>query len=298
MGFSARVLLTAEAKRCVAQLSFEGTVARALVHKRSISEVLLTSDASIDEHVFALGAQWPRRHFHFQPVRGCVSSSLVAETLRQATIYVAHRFYEVPFDTAFLMDRMTFDRSNLSLVSDEGPWNVGLVVHSDDVRMRRDMLSSMTSVVSFWIDGVHCATGRGELRVVPREVYSRIRASAQDERANSSSGAYRGLLLNRSAKADAWRLLPDPGDPAYFEHASDHVPGMLLMESVREIGRQFLKDPTLELIYYDARYSRFLELDEVQLEVEEERPNGDLSVVASQCGLRGMTARAKFRPVA
>lgn len=277
--------------------SFERTIDRCLVHNRNISEVLLTRGSSTGQHNYAVSAQWPRRHFHLQKHDYHVDSALVAETLRQATIYVAHEFYGAPLDALFLMGRMMFDRTNLPLSVLDGPWNVELVVQVQDVRKRGRSLASMTSIVSFQVGGTEVATGLGELKLVSRGVYERILGAAamiDVATPDENPDHRRGLdLIADSTGGQRWVLTPDP---AYLEHPSDHVPGMLVMDAVREAGRRYLRDDMAEMVQYDAYYSHFLELGRVELEIlDVDREESALRISTSQQGAPGMTASARFR---
>jgi hypothetical protein len=65
-----------------------------LVHRRALSDVLVTEAHALGDDAFIAGVQWPRNHRLFGRSAD-VDVSLVAETVRQITIFLAHTEYDV-----------------------------------------------------------------------------------------------------------------------------------------------------------------------------------------------------------
>src|ERR1700751_5978085 len=84
--------------------NYSQTIARELVHKRAIAEVLITSVTTTPAN-WIYHAQLPRRHsFHADATgaqRGYSDPLLVLEAFRQACIAASHAAYDVPLDARF-----------------------------------------------------------------------------------------------------------------------------------------------------------------------------------------------------
>lgn len=78
------------------------------MHRQAITEVYLTDCASVDDGRFLVGAQWPWLHAFFRTCWGHYDTMLLAETVRQCAIYLAHVRYAVPMNYKFTMQRMLF----------------------------------------------------------------------------------------------------------------------------------------------------------------------------------------------
>lgn len=88
---------------------FHARVGRELVHRLAVSEVFLTGVQRHSDTEFRVFAQWPRWHVFYGFRDGRVDSAIVAETLRQLTVLIAHTGLGVPLGQQFLMPRMTAD---------------------------------------------------------------------------------------------------------------------------------------------------------------------------------------------
>jgi 2-oxo-3-(phosphooxy)propyl 3-oxoalkanoate synthase len=96
---------TAESTSTSGQLSFAAGVSRNLVHRLALSEVLLTDWGDLGNGHAICAAQWPGGHRLYRAHDGVHDSMLVAETLRQTGILVAHTLLNVPEDHRLIMDR-------------------------------------------------------------------------------------------------------------------------------------------------------------------------------------------------
>ncbi|AEW98984.1 AfsA-related hotdog domain-containing protein [Streptantibioticus cattleyicolor] len=93
-----------------APLSWSRTVARELVHRVSVAEVLLTDVRALGGDRFVAAAQWPRSHPTF--TRGADdlhSPLLLVETVRQLGIYIPLLHYSVPSDAHFVIRDVAFE---------------------------------------------------------------------------------------------------------------------------------------------------------------------------------------------
>jgi hypothetical protein len=97
-----------------------------------------------------------------------------------------------------------------------------------------------------------------------------------------------GDLVGRDRPADVvlapadlpgtWLLRVDPEHPIFFEHPTDHVPGMALLEAMRQAARCLLFPARMLPTGVHSSFSRFVEFDSpclVRAEPQSTGPNGE-----------------------
>ena len=229
-----------------------------LVHKVSADEILVRgyerqpSSVRIDveaERFTAHRERW---------------SNLLAtgELLRQSTILSAHALFDVPLGWAFLMDRIVVDLGQANVPGRSGEISS---IHVDDVIANGGGLRSLTSTLT--ADSNALPMGRGYLRVVDPRTYARMRAGHSlsplaDGRARRLGRGFR-LRQRESTGRSLWRweLDYDTRNAHFFDHPSDHVPGMLLVAALRAAVLDV--SPTgWDVDYIDASFVGFVELDQ------------------------------------
>ncbi len=267
----------------------DAAVPPVFVHKRRPESVLLTTWRGSDADVVA-GATWSSTHPYFR--RGADGSPdllLVAETLRQSVILIAHAAHCVPLDSAFVMKRLAVRLSRGHRWEPGGDVDVAVVVRCRDVSKRAGVLRSMLTEVSFLRGDRTVATGQGDLVVLPALTYDRVRKGAlarhhtsglpRVDASTAGCGASSDVILARVADGD-WRLALDTGHPYLFDHPADHVPGMAIIEAARQAahGSRLEAASGFEALFH--RYAEFT--PEVSLSV---RPSGfDFQVDVEQEG--------------
>ena len=90
----------------VSQLSFEQTIPRSLVHKRSLENVLLTEIRSCGPDRFICAGRIPSAHRFFNDAgrTPCKDILFYTELGRQASLAVSHTFLDVPRDEVFIFE--------------------------------------------------------------------------------------------------------------------------------------------------------------------------------------------------
>lgn len=257
-------------------LGFESTVPRRYVHRQSVSEVFLTDCTSVGvAHRFLLGAQWPRLHGFYRTETGRYDAMLIAETLRQTAIYLGHTQYRVPLGHPFVMQTLRVDAAVDALAIGAGAAEVVLDASLDDPVYRRGLLSQFDLTVVFAIDGQRVGTGEGVANVLTPDAYQRLRWNGAGPRRIGDPvcpppispvvvGQSRpvDVVLGPQYAENRWRLRVDDRHPVLFDHPSDHVPGMLLLEAFRQSARAACGCPDADIALIEATYHRFVELDE------------------------------------
>src|SRR5262249_17936254 len=90
-------------------LRYDRPVPRQLVHKGGIDEVFVTDSVQVAHHRYALAAELPLAHCHFNdlPAGGARFDMMpILELCRQAGYVVIHRHLGVPIDRQFLLGRI------------------------------------------------------------------------------------------------------------------------------------------------------------------------------------------------
>ncbi|MET4924391.1 ScbA/BarX family gamma-butyrolactone biosynthesis protein [Streptomyces sp. PSRA5] len=234
------------------RLSWSRTVPRELVHRTSAAEVLLTDvRPGGQRNVFDAAASWPRSHPTF-PRDGAELHSplIVVETMRQLGIYLPLRHYAVPPEFRLLITDLFF-----RIDPDAEP---RATANSTDVSCRAAVtdirtgpggtVTGLRMQVSIRVGARVFARVGGGARFVSPERYAAIRgprATAPPAIATSSCdrpeigriGVADARDVMIAVDGGAVRLQPaDLRHPFFFDHPSDHVPGMVLLEAARQAG--------------------------------------------------------------
>lgn len=203
-----------------------------LVHRRWLSDVLVTEAYPTGEDIFLAGAQWPRNHRLFGRTRQ-VDPALVAETVRQLTIYLAHTAFGVPLDAAFLMPSMRLSTAARAVQTGEA-----ISIHARAVDVRRSARGVGAFTLEARFEDRDGAVGQAvaTARIIDRRTYQRTR-NGRTPLAPRVDGPSRrnGLdLLAPTDRVGVFHLVVDTGEPAWFDHPLDHVPGMLLLSAAQQ----------------------------------------------------------------
>ncbi|MGW0515039.1 ScbA/BarX family gamma-butyrolactone biosynthesis protein [Streptomyces olivaceoviridis] len=242
------------------RLTFQRTVPRRLVHRASVAEVFLTDALALGDDRFLLGAQWPRDHALYHPdVLGRSDPLLAAETIRQALVYLAHWHYAIPLDRRFVGRRMELDITEPQALRVTGQplpvvlearweWVDSRPPHRHGMRLEAELVVGERKI------------GRGSLQVVALDErrYSVLRRRtggsgtvipAQRRRVLTLPAAQVGRLrgkdsvLAATGRAGEWELHADLDHAVLFDHPTDHVPLMVLLEGVRQLGHLVTSGP-------------------------------------------------------
>ncbi|WP_329374988.1 ScbA/BarX family gamma-butyrolactone biosynthesis protein [Streptomyces sp. NBC_01483] len=254
--------------------SLTTTVPKELVHRASVAEVMLTDWARVDDHRFAVAAQWPRGHSFFAPVDDCHDPLIAAETIRQAGVLLAHAEYGVPLGHHFLVSDLSVAVRPQHVRVGWTPASLELDVRCVDIKERGGAVTGFRIVVEIYRDGSLAATGGGALTCITPRVYQRLRAArlAEDGRPRvialtapetpQSVGRMSptDVVLSPVGEPNRWQLRVDTRHPTLFDHMVDHVPGMVLLEAARQAAAATLGHASLPLAV-TSEFQRYVELD-------------------------------------
>ncbi|GGK00528.1 adhesin [Streptomyces camponoticapitis] len=234
------------------RLSWSRTVPRELVHRRSAAEVLLTDVRPGKRRgVFDAAASWPRSHPTFPRDGADLHSPLiVVETLRQLGIYLPLRHYAVPPESRLLITDLFFriDPEREPRATSNST-DVTCRAQVTDIRRGEDgTVTGLRTEISVRSGSGVFARAGGGARFLSPEQYAAIRGAgaaalppAPTRPGNRSDIGRLGVTDARdvmiAVDGGAVRLRPaDPRHPFFFDHPSDHVPGMVLLEAARQAG--------------------------------------------------------------
>ncbi|MFH8369356.1 ScbA/BarX family gamma-butyrolactone biosynthesis protein [Streptomyces sp. NPDC018031] len=229
-------------------LSWSRTVDRELVHRASVAEVLLTDVCRRGPGHFLAAASWARSHPTFPRGRDDRHSPwMVAETMRQLGIYIPLRYYAVPPTARFLITDLAF---TLDPVAEPrvryGASEITCQAWVQDVRTSREsgLVSGLRMRVRYLAGEAVFASGAGGARFLGAEPYAALRAGTRTVvRPPGRLARPEPALLGLESAADVVLALGgagpvvDPADhrhPFLFDHGTDHVSGMALLEAARQ----------------------------------------------------------------
>ncbi|POX44139.1 hypothetical protein C3489_36975 [Streptomyces sp. Ru71] len=253
--------------------SLTTTVPKEFVHRASIAEVLLTDWQRLDDTHFTVTAQWPRRHGFFATVDGCHDPLLVAETIRQAGLLLAHAEFGVPLGHQFLMWDLAVDVRPEHLLVGTTPAAPEIEISCMDINRRGHTISGLHLKAVVRRDGLVAATAAATFNCTSPAVYRRLRAARIGDGVPApipltSPAAPQDVgrlsptdvVLSPAPGENRWQLRVDTRHPVLFDHPLDHVPGMLLMEAARQAATASLGHVCLPVGMINE-FTRYAELD-------------------------------------
>ncbi|MFI9648249.1 ScbA/BarX family gamma-butyrolactone biosynthesis protein [Streptomyces sp. NPDC052040] len=226
---------------------------REWVHRISVAEVLLTDVRPCGPHSFCAAAAWTRSHPTFPRGRDDRHSPwMVVETLRQLGICIPLRHFGVEPTAHFLIDDVAYEVDPAAEPrAPHGASEITCLASVGEVRTDR----SGTAVTGLRMRAVFLAGNRefaraaGGARFLDTGRYTALRAgallrsgAAPDESESGRSRPEPALLGLESAadvvvSLEGDDILLDPADlrhPFLFDHDTDHVPGMAVLEAARQ----------------------------------------------------------------
>ncbi|MFD3532140.1 ScbA/BarX family gamma-butyrolactone biosynthesis protein [Streptomyces sp. NPDC058664] len=253
------------------------TVPREYVHRAALSEVFLTDWRRNGPDSFTVNAQWPRSHCFYTPERGMYDPLMLCETVRQTFPLLAHVAYDMPFGYQLSWRDLRYEIDPSGLHITGAPAEVELRVSCSDIRYLRSLPASIRMRIEVLRHGAPVAVAETEFGCHSPAVYQRLRAGRGDVAGMFGGapaptspvppglvgrGRDQDVVLSPSGEPGRWRLRVDTTHPVLFDHPVDHVPGMVLLESVRQAAHALTpsRGPALPLSM-DVRFSRYVEFD-------------------------------------
>lgn len=262
-------------------LTFEQTVPRSLVHKRSLENVLLTELNAYNEDRFICCGRIPRAHNFFNEVGRNPEYDVLfyTELGRQGSIAVSHQFLGVARDQVFIFEQSQAILTNAAWSIDV-PSGAEFIVVDIAIKEKQTRKNGAVSrVVADYImyrGREPVFQGTGTWMMQPPALFERLRkmsargASAPRGAQSPSPGGAKNVVIAAPARAGddnefATSLIVDPSHPYFFDHPCDHVPGMLLLEGCAQLARsavvQVSGSAAARLYACDVNFAQFVECD-------------------------------------
>ncbi|MBC3842489.1 hypothetical protein GXW82_26750 [Streptacidiphilus sp. 4-A2] len=220
-------------------------VPRQLVHREAGSQVLLTGWQRESADSFTVRAELPRSHSFYATTDGRHDPLILAEAVRQAGLLVSHAELGVPFGHQFVMHSLSVECDPDGLWLDRGATTLLIRLTCHDQRHRGRRLAGMAYHAHLYRDDAPIGIGKAQFDCLPPGVYDRVRARPpQAPAAHPPAPPLLPALVGRDRTQDTvlsptadprtWELRVDQTHPVLFDHALDHVPGMLMVEAMRQ----------------------------------------------------------------
>ncbi|MFF1923724.1 ScbA/BarX family gamma-butyrolactone biosynthesis protein [Streptomyces sp. NPDC058221] len=245
-----------------------------MAHRPDQQDAFPTGLTRLTDSQFSVPAHWPTPHRFFSPVTGGYQDPLlIAESIRQTTMLIAHSEFGVPLDASFVMWQLHYASEAQCLVLGEDPWDLTMEVTCSRIQYRARRLGSMDVDFLFHRRGTLFATGGGRISVTSAAIYQRLRghrSAMLDARipllpavAPHAVGrtSERDVVLAPAPAPDTWELRVDTRHPTLYSHPNDHVPGILLMEAARQAAQAFSPGRTFLPASMEADFLQYVELD-------------------------------------
>jgi hypothetical protein len=190
-----------------ARLRYLQTVPRTMVHRAAMAEVFITDAVPTGPDRYLVAAQWPRDHALYHPDRtGRTDPLLLAETLRQALVYLAHRYHDVPLTHRFIGSGMDFAITDGdALRVGAAPLPVVLEARWVWTANRPPRRYGMRLDVVLTVGGRACGRGSLEVLAVDARTYGILRGRVAEPDRARVDGAGGGA---GEPSATAWRQVP------------------------------------------------------------------------------------------
>ncbi|GLK99196.1 ScbA/BarX family gamma-butyrolactone biosynthesis protein [Dactylosporangium matsuzakiense] len=267
--------MTTETVAAPAEITFDSTVPRALVDRGDPTTVLITSWVKTPTSITA-GAVWPRLggyytlldHRRHDPM-------LVLETFRQCALLLAHVVDDVPLATMQILRAAHYTADPEGLHVTDRPTEVVVTIDSGRTEPMGHAILQTSMDCRLLRDGHLIATGGGRVIVPPNDRYLKVRgrdpedvkmpaAAPEATVAPASVGRAlrRDVVIAPGPHPGTYRLHIDAAHANFFDNPTDHTPGMLLTEAMRQAVVAESADPYFAPMGLAVRFHRFVELDQ------------------------------------
>jgi hypothetical protein len=251
-------------------------VAKNLVHKHHADQVLLTGLKHLGRDEFLIAADWTDASRLTGIGDGRRDDAvLLTETIRQTFPLLSHEGYHVPFGHHLLWDEYRYALNLQALSAAGAGGRPDLYIRCRDVVRRRDRVSALSLSITVLLDGEQLATAYTRFSIQPSAIYQRLRGACGDahrmlEAAAAGrvpppvSGAgekFQDAVLSPTDTRDRWQLRVDTHHPIYFDHPSDHVPGILLLEAAKQAAHTVRHPRAGTAEAMETVFHRYVELD-------------------------------------
>ncbi len=296
----------------MSRVSYRQTVARELTHKRYLENVYVTSLDRLSATEFLGGAYLPRANTYINAMRGDSNEVTlpIIEIGRQIAMAITHQFLGVGHCNAFILSDIQFEIFPAQHAID---WQAQetLLAHSvltDSQHLDSGELSQVNGYMNFYVDAQRVFRQSSNYAIQSHARYLKMRELMRTryERSKKLNGGaatdfgdvIKAALCRKCTVLDdtVWigadsnnviaTLQVDRSNLFFFDHDNDHVPGMLLLEGMRQLTgdvcARFSHDNAEKIAKINLEFSNFAELDApVYLAATVERNPADARILSA-----------------
>ncbi|MFI6059652.1 ScbA/BarX family gamma-butyrolactone biosynthesis protein [Streptomyces sp. NPDC051286] len=272
------------------QRGWRTDVSYELVHRSDPRDIFPTGWRRLSDTEFSVSAQWPRPHHFFAAASGHHQDPLlIAETMRQATMMLAHAEMGVPVDDQFVMWDLAYDTVVPGFALEIASGKILIDLTCSDVRKRGKSVAGMRVDLRFCRGGTVLATSSGRISCTSARAYRRLRQDSLDMMGRPvplSPGAdpyevgrtaESDVVLTPTPQPNRWRLRLDTTHPTLFRRPNDHVPGIVLLEAARQAAVAVAPGHAFLPTSVEIAFHKYAELDSACWVEAELMPSGDSS---------------------
>ncbi|MEU8546400.1 ScbA/BarX family gamma-butyrolactone biosynthesis protein [Streptomyces roseoverticillatus] len=231
-----------------------GPAAKELVHLSFDDAVFVTRWEQQDPTHYTVTGSWPAHTTHHVPGHGTHYEALtVAQTIRQASLLLAHTAFEAPLSHATLLHTFNYTLNRAAALDTERatPLHIDVTATPTTVRNKRVTALHVTMTVTAAgpaaadgkVSGPVLATGETTFEWIPPAVYRRLRGAHHQPPSElppltphlppASVGRNRPdeVLLSPTGRPGEWQLRHPFDNTVFYDHGVDHVPGLVLIEA-------------------------------------------------------------------
>jgi hypothetical protein len=267
-------------------LSFERTVERTLVHKRSLAEVLLTDHTRLDAHRYATAAHLPTSHGYFgdHTEAGSLDPLLILEAVRQSATCGAHLHADVPRSAVLVLNEYTLDLAGPVLAYGRArPADLVAITTLTGNPTRRGRPQSLSYATELFVSGRPIGAATMGVTAMAGDQYQALRRMTrrgEPPTASEVTGPVRGApvdparvhrfnpanvticaLVTGAERAGAHLDIGCYRNRSMFDHPYDHVPAMVLTEAARQLALAAADTSTARIRGLRGSFTAFAELD-------------------------------------
>ncbi|WP_407548630.1 ScbA/BarX family gamma-butyrolactone biosynthesis protein [Streptomyces sp. Pv4-95] len=250
-----------------------------LVRKHFADQVLITDWHLVSGTTHSVTAHWPQQHSFYTPHPGRYSPLLLIETVRQALALLSNTAYEVPLEYRLGWDycSSTLTPAMLDIRPGDGGADIELTItHAVPTPHRKGGSVRLEAQITAVREGQ--LLGAMHLRYTghPPAIYDRLRGGHADARKATSLAPSPGMPVppghvGRTREKDVvlcptdnprrWQLRVDTEHSVLFDHAHDHLPGMVLLEAAGQAVQCLAGPEPTTPVTLRTHFSRYTELD-------------------------------------
>ncbi|MDI9883299.1 ScbA/BarX family gamma-butyrolactone biosynthesis protein [Streptomyces sp. HNM0645] len=249
-------------------------MARKLVHRTYLRDVLPTGiTRHTDEH-FTVSVRWPATHpLHLRD--GRYTPSLVIETVRQAGLLTSHAELGVPLGHQFVVWEISQRFDPRFLEKAHAPTDLELDVYVSGMRTRGRIPAEVSLQMAIRIGGRVVGKGSTRYGIVSPGAYRRLRGERHDiewpptditlpepvEPAAVRRTRECDVALSPGRRPGRWQLRADTANELLFDHSNNHVPAMVLLEAALQAGYPLFGGRPFTASSCEVTCTRYVEFD-------------------------------------